>query len=60
MCVSCAKSRDIKNKFLFLKHCLTDGRNNLLKKIVLQELEKPETNWIKNYEEISADCEYVC
>ena len=30
-----------------MKHCLTDGGNDLLKEIVLQELEKPETNWIK-------------
>ena len=44
---SSAESRDMKNKLLFLKHCLTDAGNDMLKEIVLEELEKPETNWIK-------------
>ena len=45
---STVKSRDMKNKLLFLKHSLQSGKNNLLKEIVESELIKCSTNWMRN------------
>ena len=45
---STVKSRDMKNKLLFLKHSLQTGKNSLLKEIIESELIKCSTNWMKN------------
>ena len=36
----------MKHKLLILKHSLTDGGNDLIKEILVEEVEKPDTNWI--------------
>ena len=40
-------SRDMKNKLLFVKHALDDNTNELLKKIMAEQLDKMDTKWIK-------------
>ena len=44
---SSAKARDIKNKLLFLKHSLRNDGNNLLKEIVLFDIQKKESDYAK-------------
>ena len=41
------KSKDIKNKLLFLKRALKTEVNKLLKDIVIKDIKNKETNWAK-------------
>ena len=44
---SSAESRDIKNKLLFYKHAAFDGKNQLLKEVVTQDMQEKTTGWAK-------------
>ena len=44
---SSSESRDMKNKILFLKHCFQQNSNKLLKEIMIKDLEKKQTDWVK-------------
>ena len=45
---SSSVSRDMKSKILFLKHCLEENKNAILKEIVMNEKDKKSTKWFKS------------
>ena len=57
-------SRDIKNKILFLKHALTEDRNQLLQSIMMHNINLNDTIWIrktKQYlQDIGLDVNDIC
>ena len=44
-------ARDMKGKLLFIKHAITENKNNTLEKTMLKELQEAETMWSKQVNE---------
>ena len=56
---SSSKSRDMKNKILFLKHCFQPDTNSLLKEIITIDYEREITPWIKTVKSYLKDLKLV-
>ena len=57
-------SRDMKNKILFMKHALTEDRNQLLKSIMTHNISLNDTIWVKktiqHLQEVELNVKDVC
>ena len=57
-------SRDMKNKILFMKHALTEDRNQLLKSIMTHNISLNDTIWVKKtiqyLQEVELNVKDVC
>ena len=56
---SSAISRDIKTKFIFIKHALQETSNNLLQQIIQIDLEKKITKWANRIQEYMVDTNFT-